>query len=122
MPPHYAPLPYRAPGARALARLGETATHCANGYTISADPVEDVADHACFVRAHLIARLATSGLLINIAGAIRGPSQPIDAAGPCRMPLAPPMPFDNLGPLILGHHALDLEQQIILRTAPQFAI
>jgi hypothetical protein len=38
------------------------------------------------------------------------------------MQLAPPMPFENLGPLILGHHPLDLEQQIVLRAAPQFTI
>ena len=38
------------------------------------------------------------------------------------MQLTPPMPFDNLRALILGHHPLDLEQQVVLRTAPQFAI
>jgi hypothetical protein len=32
------------------------------------------------------------------------------------------MPFDNLGPLICGPHALTLEQQIILRAAPECAI
>ena len=61
-------------------------------------------------------------MLIDIAVAIRRPGQDIDHAGPCRMQLAPPMPFDNLRALILGHHALDLEQQIVLRAAPQFAI
>jgi hypothetical protein len=38
------------------------------------------------------------------------------------MELAPPMPFDHLGPRILGHHPLDLEPQIVLRAAPQCAM
>ena len=61
-------------------------------------------------------------MFIDIAVAIRRPGQDIDRASPCRMQLAPPMPFDNLRALILGHHALDLEQQVVLRAAPQFAI
>src|SRR2546425_11658999 len=61
--PDHTPLPHRAPGARTLARLSETATHLANRQTVSADPVEDLADHACFVREHLIAGLATSSML-----------------------------------------------------------
>jgi hypothetical protein len=32
------------------------------------------------------------------------------------------MPFDHLGPLILGQPALHLEQQIRLRAAPQGAM
>jgi hypothetical protein len=116
--PDHTPLPHRTPGARALACPRETATHLANGHTVPAYPVEDLADDAGFVREHLIAGLAPAGMLINIAVAIGGPRQHIDEAGPCRMQLAPPMPFDNLGPLIFGHHALHLAQQIILRAAP----
>jgi hypothetical protein len=108
--PSHAPLPHRAPGARALARLGETATHLANRPTVLAYPGDDLADHAGFVREHLLAGLATSGRLSHRAVAIRGPSQALDDAGPCRMQLAPPMPFDHLGPLILGQPALHLEQ------------
>ena len=61
-------------------------------------------------------------MLVNIAIAIRRPAQDIDLAGPGGMQLAPPMPFENLGPLILGHDPLDLEQQIVLRAAPQCTI
>jgi len=38
------------------------------------------------------------------------------------MELAAAVAFDNLGPLVLGHHALDLEQQIVFGTAPEFPI
>ena len=121
-PPDHTALPHRPPGARALARFGETATHLANGHTVPTHPVEDLADDPGFLREDLIARLAPSGMLVDIAVAIRRPAQDIDLAGPCGMQLAPPMPFENLGPLILGHHPLDLEQQIVLRATPQFAI
>ena len=79
-------------------------------------------DDPGFLRENLIARLATARMLVNIAIAIRRPAQDIDHAGPGGMQLAPPMPFENLGPLILGHHPLDLEQQIVLRAAPQCTI
>src|SRR5439155_10281506 len=84
--------------------LGETATHLANGHTVPTHPVENLADDPCFLREDLIARLATSGMLADIAVAIRRPAQDIDLAGPCGMQLAPPMSFASLGPLILGPH------------------
>ena len=31
------------------------------------------------------------------------------------MPLAAPAALQDLGPLVLGHHALDLQQQVVLR-------
>jgi hypothetical protein len=42
--------------------------------------------------------------------------------GTRRMQLAPAMAFDNLGAFILRHHPLALEQEIIFRAAPQFAV
>lgn len=35
------------------------------------------------------------------------------------MPLATPVPFDNLGALILGDHALHVQEQSILRAVAQ---
>jgi hypothetical protein len=46
----------------------------------------------------------------------------MDPAGSGRRELAPPMPCNNRGPRIRGHHPLDLEPQIVLRAAPQCAM
>src|SRR6266705_384994 len=90
-PPDHTALPHRTPGARALAPLGETATHLANGHTVPTHPVENLADDPCFLREDLMAPLPPSGMLVDIAVAIRRPAQDIALAGPCGMQLAPPM-------------------------------
>ena len=38
------------------------------------------------------------------------------------MPLAASAPFQNLGPLVLGYHALHLQQQIVLGCTPQLVV
>jgi hypothetical protein len=38
------------------------------------------------------------------------------------MEFAPAVAFENLGPFILGHHPLHLEQQIIFRAPPELAV
>src|SRR5262249_36743935 len=125
-PPDHTALPHRAPGACALARLGETATHLANRHTVPAHPVKDLTDDPCFVRVAvggtLAPRPAAPTCLRTSRTAPAPPRQPSPPPRPPPLPLPPPMPFDNLGPLILGHHPLDLEQQIVLRAAPQFTI
>jgi hypothetical protein len=38
------------------------------------------------------------------------------------MQLAPPTPFHDLCPFVLGHHPLDLQQQTVLGTIPNAVI
>ena len=52
-PSDHTALPHRPPGARALARLSETATHLANGHTVPTHPVEDLTDDPGFLREDL---------------------------------------------------------------------
>jgi hypothetical protein len=44
------------------------------------------------------------------------------AASTGRMQCPPAVAFDNLGPLILGHHAWDLEEELVFRAAAQLAV
>ena len=84
--------------------------------------VKDLADHAGFIRDNLIASLPAPLMLGDIAVAIGRPAQHIDRAGSGRVALAPAMAFDNLGALILGHHALHLQQQVVFRAAAQLPV
>ena len=60
-------------------------------------------------------RLAAPLGLADVAVAVRGPADGADPAGAGRMELPTADTFQDLGPLVLGHHPLHLEQQVVLR-------
>jgi hypothetical protein len=95
----------------------EAPTHLANAQAIAPNPVKHVAHHPGFVRDNLITGLSSTRMLVDRAIAIGSPTEHIHHASACGMQFPPAMTFDNLGPLILGHHALHLEQEIIFRAA-----
>ena len=110
--PDHTPIPYGPARARHLARLGEPPTDLANRQAVAADPGKDLADHAGFVGDDFIAGLAPPSFS-DIAVAIGRAAEHIDRTKPGGMALATPVPLDDLGPFILRHHPLHLEQQII---------
>ena len=120
--PDHTAIPHRLARARHFARVGEAPTHLANAQPIVPHPVKHLAHHAGFVRDNLIAGLASTRMLVDIAIAIGRPTEHIHDARACRMQFPPAVAFDNLGPFILGHHALDLEEEIIFRAAAQLAV
>src|SRR5262249_26091707 len=63
----------------------------------------------------LIAGLAASLLLAEVAVTERRAAQDIDRAPPRRMAFAPSAALEDLGPLVLSDHALHLQQQVFLR-------
>jgi hypothetical protein len=116
--PDHTPFPHEAACARPLARLHEPATDVADGQSLTADPLEDLVNHAGLIRDEVIACVAPTGMLADVAVAIGGATEHIDRPHPGRVEFAPSVAFDNLGPFILGHHPLHLEQQIIFRATP----
>ena len=95
-------------GPGALPRLGEAPTALPNWQAIATNPGKDVADPLGFVRDQRIPCLSPAGILRHLAIAIGRTAAHMHHAGPCGMPLAPPMAFDELGALILRAHPLDL--------------
>lgn len=97
------------------------------------DPPKDLTHDARFLHDNFIPGLSTARLLGDITITIRRTAQHIDRArvrgmslgtfGPVSVaqqliralgPITPPMPLDNFRTLILGHHPLHLQQQIVL--------
>jgi hypothetical protein len=79
-------------------------------------------DHAGLLREEVIARLASAVMLADVAVARGRATEPIDRPQTGRVEFAPAVPFDNLGPFIVGHHPLHLEEQIIVRAPPELAV
>ncbi len=89
---------------------------------VAPDPVEDLPHHGGLRLDHLVAGQAAARGPARVAIAVRGVGQ--DAHGPLAsgMALAPPAALDDLGPLVLGNHPLDLEQQVVLRRPAERAV
>src|SRR5262249_20215808 len=76
------------------------------------DPGDDLPHHLGLLRDHLIRRLAGPLAPADVAVTIGRASQDIARTPTCRVQLAPAAAFEDLGTLVLGNHALDLQQQI----------
>src|SRR5215212_9263193 len=112
--PHGRPIPGRlaAPGLDTLAQ--ETPTYLADADAVAADPRKDPPHDPSLVLQDLVAghpALALADIAITIGRA----RQHADRALARGVALAAPAALQDLGPLVLGHHALDLQQQIVLR-------
>jgi hypothetical protein len=121
-PPDHAPIPDGLVGAGHFARPRKPPTDLADGQAVAADPVKHLADHPDFVWYQLIARLPTPLILGNVTVPIGSPAEDVHGACPGRIELAAPMAFDNLRALILGHHALHLQQQVVFRAPAQLPV
>src|SRR3954470_13184099 len=102
-----------AAGADAL--LLETTAGLADADALAADPRKDPSHDPSLVLQDLVAGHAASVSLADIAVAIGCARQNADRALARGVALAAPAALQDLGPLVLGHHALDLQQQIVLR-------
>src|SRR4051794_28718812 len=113
--PHRRPVPgaLAAPGRVAL-RL-QAPTDLADADAVTADPAEDQPDDPGLLLVDLVARAPAAVPLADVAVAVGRPREDADRALARRVPLAASAAFEDLGPLVLGHHALDLEQQVVLR-------
>ena len=92
----------------------------APGYLIEAQPVtsnpsEDLAHHACLLRNRFESGNATALLRTEVAVSVRSTRHHTNVAGSGSMALATATAFHDLGALIFGNDALDLQQEVIFR-------
>src|SRR5215210_3239576 len=113
--PHGRPIPGRLAAAGPDALLLETPAGLADADALAADPRKDPSHDPSLVLQDLVAGHTASVSLADIAVAIGRARQNADRALARGVALAAPAALQDLGPLVLGHHALDLQQQIVLR-------
>src|SRR3954469_24891933 len=111
--PYGGPIPGRpaAPGQDAL--LLETTAGLAEDDALAADPRKNPPPDTSLILQDLLAGHAAISLG-DIAIAIGRARQHADRTLARGVALAAPAALQDLGPLVLGHHALDLQQQIVL--------
>src|SRR3954447_22032050 len=112
--PYGRPIPGRLAAAGPDALPLETTAGLAEADTLAADPRKDPPHDPSLVLQDLVAGHTTVSLA-DVAVAIVCARQHADRALACGVALAAPAALQDLGPLVLGHHALDLQQQIVLR-------
>src|SRR4051812_20667991 len=113
--PHRRAIPGALAAAGQVALPLQTPADLADADAVTADPAEDQANDPGLLLIDPVARAPATVPLADVAVAVRRPRQDADRALTRRVALAAPAAFEDLGPLVLGHHALDLEQQVVLR-------
>jgi hypothetical protein len=89
-------------------------THLTDAEPVAADPLEDLPDHLRLFLDDLVPCNAAACLLCDVAVAVRCRDKHIHRSRKRHMPLAATAPLQDLGSLIFCHHALHLQQQVIL--------
>src|SRR5215203_51628 len=106
-------LPLRVRMPSCWRRRHTSPAHLADADALAADPREDPPHDPSLVLQDLVAGHAVVSLA-DIAVAVGCARQNADRALSCGVALAAPAALQDLGPLVLGHHALNLQQQIVL--------
>jgi hypothetical protein len=89
---------------------------------VAPDPGEDLPHHARLVLDDLVRRLAAALAPADVAVAVGRAAQDVHRAAARRVELAAAAALEDLGPLVLGDHALHLQEEIVFWRAPQLAI
>ena len=113
--PDGAAAPAGQPGRTGNPRLEQPAADRAQRDALPTDPPEDRADHLGLVLGHVETGNTTPGLPTDIAVAEGRASHDAGDAGARQVAFAPTASLQHLGALVLGEHALELEQQVIFR-------
>src|SRR3954449_11489930 len=113
--PHRRAIPGALAAAGQVALPLQTPADLADADAVTADPAEDQANDPGLLLIDPVARAPATVPLADVAVAVRRPREDADRALTRRVALAAPAAFEDLDPLVLGHHALDLEQQVVLR-------
>jgi hypothetical protein len=99
--------------------VGQAPADVAQAQPHAADPIEDAADHQGLLRLDLVARLAATVGHAHVAVAVGSAGQYVDRPLLSAVTLAAAAALEHLGPLVLGDHALHLQQELILRGLAQ---
>ena len=119
MAPDGRPVPIALAFRRRNALLFQAPTHLADRQAVTSDPLEHLSNHAGLFEHDLVTRLAVSFAATDIPIAVRRSAEDVDRALTGRVQLAAAAAFEDLGPLVLGHHPLNLQQQIFFGCLPQ---
>src|SRR4051812_7723391 len=87
-------------------------THLSDAEPVTAHPAEDLADHLRLFLDDLEPCDPAAIPLADVAVAVRRGAEHVRRSRKRRMPLAAAAPLQDLGPLILRHHALHLQQRV----------
>ncbi len=98
-----------------VSRLVKPPAHVACTQLVLANPFEDQPDHLGLVLDDVVAGEASPIALADVAVAIGRTRQGTHQGLLSGMPPTTPASLKDLGPFILGHHALNLQQQIDFR-------
>ena len=92
------------------------------GQALVPDPGENLADDPGCILIDLVTGSASASLPRDVAIAERGAREDADSTrlGPVALPA--PAALEHLGPLVLGEHALKLQEQAVLGGVPDWAI
>lgn len=115
-------IPGRFAGSCPLLCSLQATTNLADGAAISSDPLKHLANDPCLLPYNLEAGFPGPFLFGGRAIAIRSSPQHTHLANLRSMPFATPTPLENFRALILGDHTLDLEEELIFRRLPDFAV
>jgi hypothetical protein len=111
--PHAGPVPY-ALSFGAGSPLGrQSPTYLPDGKPVPPDPSKDLSHHLGLFRIHFDSRIAAALELGEVAESVGCTGQDVERSGFGRMQLPPAAAFHDFFALVFGHHALDLEQQVI---------
>src|SRR4051794_24703369 len=115
--PDHRTVPGRFAGPSRYPLVSQAAADLADGTSLLADPFEDLPYDPGLLGHDLITRLAAPLVLADVVIAVGRTGEHVDRAAPRRMLLAPAAALHDLGTLVLGDHALDLQQQVLLGPA-----
>src|SRR6516162_5396234 len=113
-PPQRRPTPHRLAGGRADPRAAEPPADLSQGAPVQANPRENLLDDAGLLGDDLVAGLPAPVLLGDVPVSERRVRQDADRAAAGGMALPAAAALEDLRPLVLGDHALDLQEQLLL--------
>jgi hypothetical protein len=118
----HGPAPVRLTGRAWNPAVAQAPANLGQRQSLVPDPSEDLAHDPRRRLVDLVACGSSTGLARDVAVAEGRPRQDTDSTGLGAMALAAPTALQHFGPLVLGEHALQLQQQAVLGRGPDRAI
>jgi hypothetical protein len=115
--PDHRTVPGWLPGPRGNPLALQTSAHLTDRAPFLTDPLEDLPHDPSLFSEDLITRLAAPLVLADVTVAVGRAAEHVDRPTACGVLLAPAATLHDLGTLVFGDHALDLEQQVRLGAA-----
>src|SRR5262245_26230270 len=108
--PDRRPVPHRFAFPRGDALVTQAPADLTDRAPLLADPLEDLPHDPGLFGQDLVPRRASPLVLVDVTVAVGRAAEHVDRTATCGVLLAPTAPLHDLRPLVLGDHALDLEQ------------